>query len=156
MTSKYNSEETLHQQVADYLRLRYAGRLFHSDFGSGIKLTIGQASKQKRVQGGRRAWPDIFVAEPRAILGGHGNVMSLNGEPVEALFYGLFLELKREGTRISKKDGSLVSDEHIREQAAVLEELRNRGYKAEFAVGFEEAKKIIDNYLGGVKNETKI
>lgn len=76
-----------------------------------------------------RAWPDLQIAEPR------------NG------YAGLFLELKRDGVRIYKRDGELVADEHIREQAALLERLRDKGYMAEFAVGFSQAKHIIDDYL---------
>lgn len=62
------------------------------------------------------------------------------------------IELKKEGTRIKKKNGDFAS-EHIVEQADILERLRFRGYKAEFAVGFDEAKKLIDDYLSkGGKN----
>ena len=46
-------------QVADYLRLRYPNVLFHSDYGSGIRLTPGQAVKQKRLQGYIEAHSDI-------------------------------------------------------------------------------------------------
>lgn len=127
------TELELQAQVADYLRLQYPSALFHSDFGSGIKLTMGQATKQKRLQGGRRSWPDMFIAEVRS-LG-------------DKYYHGLFIELKKEGTRIIKKDGTLVSDAHICEQFDMLEQLRRRGYKAEFACGFDEAKKIIDEYL---------
>ena len=63
-------------------------------------------------------------------------------------YAGLMIELKKAGTRIYRKDGRLVSDAHIREQFDMLEQLRQRGYKAEFACGFDEAKKIIDEYLG--------
>lgn len=35
------------------------------------------------------------------------------------------------------------------EQANCLHDLRQRGYCAEFAIGFDEAKIIIDEYLGG-------
>lgn len=129
------SEADLQVQVADYLRLQYPSVLFHSDFGSGIKLTMGQAIKQKRQNGGRRAWPDMFIAEPTWKTPRH--------------YCGLFIELKKAGTRIYKKDGTLVADEHIREQFDVLEQLRKRGYAAEFACGFDEAKEIIDRYLGG-------
>ena len=128
------TELELQAQVADYLRLQCPGVLFHSDFGSGIKLTMGQAIKQKRLQGGRRSWPDMFIAEVRS-LG-------------DKYYHGLFIELKKEGTRIIKKDGTLVSDAHICEQFDMLEQLRQRGYMAEFACGFDEAKKIIDEYLG--------
>ena len=57
-------ESELQTMVADYLRRQYPFVLFHSDFGSGVKLTMGQAIKQKRQNGGRRAWPDMFIAEP--------------------------------------------------------------------------------------------
>ena len=127
------TELELQMQVADYLRLQYPGVLFHSDFGSGIKLTMGQAIKQKRLQGGRRAWPDLIIAEVRS--------------PEDKCYHALFIELKKEGTRIFKKDGTLVSDAHICEQFDMLEQLRRRGYMAEFACGFDEAKKIIDGYL---------
>ena len=125
-------------QVADYLRLRYPNVLFHSDYGSGIRLTPGQAVKQKRLQGGRRSWPDMFIAEAMPKMGYKG-VM---------IWYGLFLEIKRPDVKIRKKNGDLVANEHIREQAALLDELHRRGYMAEFACGFDEAKKIIDEYLG--------
>lgn len=35
----------------------------------------------------------------------------------------------------------------IPEQYDMLEQLRQRGYMAEFACGFDEAKEIIDEYL---------
>lgn len=128
-------ESDLQVMVADYLRLQYPDVIFHSDFGSGIKLTIGQAAKQKRQNGGRRAWPDMFIAEP------------VLDEPKRD-YSGLFLELKKDGTRLKKKNGEWAS-EHIAEQADLLDRLEFRGYKAVFAVGFDEAKRVIDEYLEG-------
>lgn len=130
-------EEAIQQQVADYLRLQYPDVIFHSDFGSGTKLTMGQAVRQKRLNGGRRAWPDMFIAEPapRCIDGGWDNEC-----------HGLFIELKKDGTRLKKKDGAWAS-EHLAEQADLLDRLEFRGYKAVFAVGFDEAKEVIDDYL---------
>lgn len=127
------NESQLQVMVAEYLRVQYPDVLFHSDFGSGIKLTPGQAIKQKRQNGGRRAWPDMFIAEPRVKI----------QEPVN---FGLFIEIKKDGTRIYKKDGSFAS-EHIEEQAKQLALLQAKGYRAKFAVGFEQAKEIIDEYL---------
>lgn len=129
-------ESDLQVQVADYLRLRYPKVLFHSDFGSGIKLTKGQAMKQYRQNGGRRGWPDMVLAEPR------------NG------LHGLFIELKAKGVRLKKKDGTWASS-HLEEQNEVLNKLQRKGYAAYFAVGFEEAKQIIDDYLGGRNEITK-
>ena len=127
-------ESDLQIMVADYLSIHYPKVLFHSDFGSGIKLTKGQAVKQKRQNGGRRGWPDMFIAEPRATKWGNR--------------VGLFLELKKDGTRLHKKDGSWAT-EHIAEQAETLQALQDRGYETYFAVGFNEAKEIVDDYLGG-------
>lgn len=129
-------ESDLQVQVADYLRLRYPDVQFHSDYGSGLKLTQGQAMKQKRQNGGRRGWPDLFIAEP------------MNG------LHGLFIELKKAGTRLKKKDGTWASS-HLEEQNEVLNKLQKKGYAAYFAVGFEEAKQIIDDYLGGTNGEVE-
>ena len=137
------TELELQAQVADYIRLKYPSVIFHSDFGSGIKLTMGQAIRQKRLNGGRRSWPDMFIAEPTCYENCGADIWT----------HGLFIELKRQGTKIYRKDGRLVSDAHIREQFDMLEQLRQRGYKAEFACGFDEAKEIIDGYLGGPAEE---
>ena len=143
------TEAELQQQVADYLRLQYPDVLFHSDFGSGTKLTIGQAIRQKRLNGGKRAWPDMFIAEPKTV-----KIGETKWEDIDQDYHGLFIELKKEGVRLVKvrKPDEWASD-HIAEQAETLRALRGRGYMAEFAVGFDEAKKIIDNYLGGCNHE---
>ena len=168
------SESDLQSQVADYLRLQYPDVMFHSDFGSGIKLTPGQAAKQKRQNGGRRAWPDMFIAEtsfiiPRGLVGAQKYddchwvcFPHRKGEakkPALVAMCGLFIELKKEGeklypgprshpcNRFKSIDGKEYRTQHLCEQADVLKKLRERGYCAEFAVGFEEAKRIIDTYL---------
>ncbi len=114
--------------LADYLAIHYPKVIFHSDFGSGVKLSFYQANLQKRQNGGRRAWPDMFIAKPCG------------------KYAGLFVELKRDGTRIKKRDGTYASD-HIAEQAKLLSLLEDQGYLAVFAVGFNEARRIIDAYL---------
>lgn len=155
------SEAELQQQVADYLCLQYPDVVFHSDFGSGVKLTPKQATIQKRQNGGRKGWPDMVIAQPTAIVVRYlkdnlwlkyKDSLSLRewsvGGFLQLYFHGLYIELKKDGTRLKKKNGDWAN-EHIAEQAEVLEKLRERGYCAEFAVGFEEAKRIIDEYLGG-------
>lgn len=137
------SEADLQVQVADYIRLQYPDVIFHSDYGSGIKLTMGQAIKQKRQNGGRRAWPDMFIAEPI-----YEEIEAWKPIKGYMKYAGLMIELKKDGTKIFTKKGTLVANEHIREQFDMLEQLRRKGYVAEFACGFDEAKEIIDNYLG--------
>ena len=109
--------------------------------------------RQKRLQGGRRSWPDMFIAEPMARKIDLSKDSPFDKAAKLVMHAGLFIELKKAGTRIYRKDGRLVSDAHIREQYDMLEQLRQRGYVAEFACGFDEAKKIIDEYLGGLEAE---
>lgn len=121
------SEAVIHEQVCNYLRMQYPDVLFRSDFAAGIKLTIGQARKHKRMQQGR-AWPDLFIAQ------------SAKG------FHGLFIELK--ARPIMKRDGTtFLKDLHVQEQKLMLDKLQYKGYKAEFAVGFDQAKQLIDEFL---------
>jgi hypothetical protein len=120
-------EGQLTQQVSDYLRLNYPNAPYHVDFGSGAVLNKFQAIRQKRLN--PNGWPDVFIASPR-------------GE-----YHGLFLELKRDGERVHLRNGNLSQDKHIRTQEAVLQLLRDQGYRAEFGVGFEHSKSIIDSYL---------
>lgn len=164
------TESDLQIQVAEYLTLRYPDVLFHSDYGSGAKLTPGQAVRQKRQNGGRRAWPDIVIAEEGYIKKRYEEYDEsrwnkdeyspfCGGGYAELICHALYLELKKEGeklypgprakNRFKSKDGNEYKNEHIMEQADCLYELRQREYCAEFAIGFEEAKKIIDEYLGG-------
>lgn len=119
-------EEILHQQVCDYLRYSYPEVIFRTDFASGIKMNMGQAIKHKRLQHSK-AYPDLFIAQPKRGKG------------------GLFLELK--AVNIYKKDGNLLSNEHLLAQNKMLEMLRDRGYDAFFAIGFDHSKKLIDAYL---------
>src|SRR6185503_7433445 len=53
-------ESTLHQQVVDYLKYQYPKVLFRTDFAAGIKMTIGQAVKHKKIQK-CKAWHDLFI-----------------------------------------------------------------------------------------------
>lgn len=154
------SESELQEAVAEYLVRQYPDVMFHSDFGSGTKLTPAQAKRQKRQNGYRKGWPDLFIAETTILKMGknskwHFNSLCRDFEVSQdsisnglGSYSGLFLELKKEGIRLKKKNGDWAN-EHVAEQAEVLEQLRRRGYCAEFAVGFDDAKGIIDEYLGG-------
>ena len=155
------TEHDLYGLIADYIKVRYPNVIYRFDLAADLKLTIGQARKHKRLQK-YRGYPDLFIAEPvkpeascreltkeerKEVEEKLGDLDGISCVKYLQSYYGLFIELKKEGTRIFKKDGTLVADEHIREQFDMLAELRNRGYAAEFACGFDEAKKIIDEYL---------
>lgn len=136
-----SQEAILHQKICDYLRLQYPNVLFRTDFAAGIKMTMGQAAKHKRLQS-VRAWPDLFIAEPRDKW-----TMSLaTHEETITKYSGLFIEIK--AANIYKKDGyTLLANQHVLDQQKVLKQLQDKGYMAVFAVGFDEASEIIDSYL---------
>jgi hypothetical protein len=120
-------EKHVHIGVTNYLKLQYTGIPFRSDYGAGARLTIGQAKMQKSINNGM-AWPDLFIASSR-----HGK-------------HGLFIELKDHDKPVTRQNGKWVSD-HVAEQAKCLRALQEEGYEAQFAVGFDNAKGIIDWYL---------
>lgn len=134
MTDEY----TLSVQVSRYISTQYPDALYHFDYGSGLKMTVGQAKKQKALNP-RRGFPDLFIYEPRQGL------------------KGLAIELKREGEDPSRKDGQLKSGKHLAEQQGYLLSLAKRGYAAFFATGYEDTVKLIDEYMGNKgKNEGTI
>ena len=95
---------------------------------SGIRLSVGMAVKAKTLRS-HNGFPDLFIIEKR-------------GE-----YSGLFIELKRTGEKLLLKNGTTPISDHVAEQFAVKLELQKRGFKCEFAIGFEQAKSIITNYL---------
>lgn len=121
------NEDKVHEHICEYLRLQYPGIIFNTDL-SGIKLPIGLAKKVAKLRSSR-AFPDLMILKPRG------------------WYNGLFIELKADGVKLFKKsDGKPVND-HIAEQFDMIFALRKVGYSAHFAVGFDEAKAIIDDYL---------
>lgn len=141
-------EEEIHLRVCDYLRKNYPDVLFRTDFSSGMKMSPGQAAKHKKFQKSR-AWPDLFIAKSTMKIeyNHYAGEQFLNG------YTGLFIELKAEGTKLYKKNGEMVANKHYQEQAEMLERLHSSGYKAEFAVGYDQAIQIITEYLGEPKHK---
>lgn len=131
-------EHEIYHLIAKHLQENYPDVIYRFDLAADLKLTIGQARKHKALHP-VRGYPDLFIAEIRP----HWGDISFNTE-----YHGLYLEIKKDGTRLKKKNGEWATP-HIVEQAEMLEKLRKRGYWAEFAVGIDEALEIIDEYLGG-------
>jgi hypothetical protein len=123
-------EKDLHLKITNYLRIRYPDVIFRTDFAAGMKLTIGQAMKHKRMQSSD-AYPDIFIAEPRSG------------------FNGLFIELKRTPSAVHKKNGDIRANQHIQKQYEMLKRLQEKGYKALFTFGYQNTIAVIDEYLQG-------
>ena len=118
--------------------------LFRTDFSSGMKMSPGQAAKHKKFQKSR-AWPDLFIAKSGVVE------FKEDGLIAHLRKNGIFLELKADGVKLYKKDGTLRKNKHIEEQAEILDKLNESGYYARFAVGYDEAIQIITDYLGKPK-----
>lgn len=124
---KRPKEESIHIQLCNYVRAKYPDTIFTSE-SSGIRLTIGQAVKAKKLRSSSKL-PDFWLAEPRGT------------------FAGLFLELKRDREEIYLKDGSLSRAAHVQAQEQILERLRLKGYAAGFAGGIDDAIRKVDTYM---------
>ena len=136
------NEENLHLKICDFLRKNYPDVIFRTDFSSGMKMTPGQAIKHKKFQSSR-AFPDLTIFEPR--------IAEFGGE--EVVCHALMLEIKAENASPFKKDGSLKKNQHLEEQGEMLRKLWRRDYLAVFVVGFDQAKQVIENYLGEPKRK---
>ena len=121
------SEKRLHIAICNYIKETYPKVLFTSE-SSGIRVPMNQARELKKMRS-CAGLPDLMILEPRRN------------------YYGLFLEIKKAETTIFKKDGEIRSDAHLKEQEEILHQLKQKGYFAEFVIGYEEAKSIIDFYL---------
>ena len=124
-----HDEYELQRQISWYLHVQYYDVLFLSDTIANLKLTKMQAIRNKRIQKEGFKTPDLLILEPK------------NG------YSGLFIELKIDTP--FKKDGTIKasSKDHLKGQLESIEKLNAKGYKACFAVGFDETKQIIDDYL---------
>ena len=154
--AKYSSEHNLYEQIARYLQLQYPNIIYRFDIAADLKLTMGQAVKLKRLHP-KRGYPDLFIAEPKVaktqcrVLTDEERTelekgMEFIRVKIQQNYHGLYLEIKKDGEKLTKKDGSWRTP-HVAEQAEMLERLRQAGYKAEFGVGFDECKQIIDKYI---------
>ncbi len=110
--------------------MQYPDFILVCDFAAGSKLTIGQAVKAKKLRS-CRGLPDIMIFQPNKD------------------YHGLFLELKT--TSPFKMGGDLKQDPHLQEQLHVHCRLFSEGYHVKFVVGFDEARKEIEDYLANVK-----
>lgn len=124
---KKKTEESMHIALAQYIKLQYPDVIFTSE-SSGIRVNMGQAVKMKKLRSVGKL-PDVIILQPS----GH--------------YHGLALELKATNASPFLKDGSLSTNEHVREQAKMLDRLKNKGYCAHFVVGLDQAKAEVDNYL---------
>lgn len=120
-------EERLQTAVARYIKVQYPNVVFTSE-SSGIRVSMGVAVQMKKQRSVHKL-PDMII-------------LKSNGK-----YNGLMIELKKDRKEIYKKDGSFRKSEHIEAQRDTLLKLREQGYMAVFACGFDEAKNVVDYYM---------
>lgn len=124
---KNQPEFELQKAVCNYLNVKYKDVLFLSDTIASLHLSIPQRVRNSLIQKRGFHCPDILIFKPNR------------------KFSGLFIELKVKSP--FKKDGCLLRSEHLANQQRTIDHLNKIGYFATFAVGFDETKKIIDEYM---------
>ena len=118
------SESTEQQAVVQWFRMQYPKhRLISIPNGQWVALKGYRKFKlieKYKAEGLTNGVSDLFLCVPK------------NG------YSGLWLEMKARGKGVKS-----LSDD----QALWLSDMEKIGYKAEWAAGFEQAKKIIEEYL---------
>lgn len=126
---KKQPEYELQKAVCRYLDAQYPNILYMSDTVASVKLTGAQGERNKATQKQGFKCPDLLIFKPS------------NG------YHGLFIELKVKD--IYRKDDPtvLLKNEHVEGQAKTIAELNELEYFATFGIGFDDVKRIIDEYL---------
>ena len=114
------------KKVIEYVQVRYPHIYLKADI-SGVNVGAIKGRILKSL-GNTKSHPDITIFEPK------------NG------YNGLLIELKKTGINLKNKLGKWAKP-HYEAQAETINILNKRGYYATFAIGFTDAKNIIDKYL---------
>lgn len=146
-------EQSMQIELCSWILDTFPGVHFRSDTGSGAFGSKWEKNTHNRQQSSTKL-PDLTIYAMRR---GFGALM------LELKAEGESLKMKRDGRtiRIRKdKRGKIIERDykirlkgdwaslHIEQQHDRMVELRDAGYAARFAVGIDEAKKIICWYMG--------
>lgn len=138
--SKRETEASLQVRVCNFIKKKYPTVIFQCDLTSGMNLGEKVGGMNTRLRSSR-GLPDLFIAKPW-----YDSNWPNEGSELKA--HGLFIELKKEGIKLLKKDNVTPVDSHIAEQINILARLNDLGYEARFGIGYDNTVKIIEEYLG--------
>lgn len=130
------SEKEIHKLACSHLTTHYPDVIYRTD-GAGLRLHKRTAIEFASMQSSR-AYPDLFIAKPMATKSNK-----------YGWWFGLFIEVKKDGVSVYKKNGEVVASEHVREQVAMVERLEDLGYYACICIGQDSLINTIDAYLRG-------
>lgn len=129
-----NLEHDIYKQVARHMNLYYQGTPWHFD-PAGVHTTSQYYRSLYKTINPDAGFPDLVVLQ--------------RSHPNFGEYAALFVEIKEAGVTIKKRDGSLVADPHIRDQATWIQQLNAKGYYACFATGWPSVQEVLDSYLRG-------
>lgn len=124
---KNQPEFQLQCDLCEWLDWQWPSVKYISDTVASIRLTYPQQNRNKKIQKQGFKCPDLLILRPA--LG----------------FCGCYLELKVKSPW--KKNGDLYAGDHLRGQWESILELRDEGFYADFAWGFERTQEVINKYL---------
>ncbi|MBM4646549.1 hypothetical protein GS464_29475 [Rhodococcus hoagii] len=119
------------------MSLYYQNTPYHFDL-SGVNNTSRYSRGLYKTINGDSGFPDFILYQ--------------RSHPDFGDYIGLAIEVKADGVTVRKRDGNLVADQHIRDQAAWLQRLSSRGYYAVFGIGWLDIQELIDKYMTGTSN----
>lgn len=140
------TEENDQLWLVKYVRTNYPEAIIESDYAAGLNLTHTQRIKLMGLRS-HKGMPDVRIYYP------------------SRGYHALILELKKEGTKIYKRDGVtlrkaaytrkfrrggklyITSGDHNLEQQETLDTFNRLGYCAKRAIGRTDAKAIVDWYF---------
>ena len=136
--SYLTDEDKLNIEVGNYLTNQYPDVLWWHTPNEGKRTNF---ERYKAVLlGMKKGVPDITIAEPKFIKKNNG---------LAFVYAGLYIELKVEREKVSavRKNKTIQKSRASDSQKDFLEILNKKRYKAVICYNFNEAKKIIDEYL---------
>ena len=115
-------EQLLATRASNYLQVNHTAVIFRFDLAADVPLPIAIAKRNKALQGKwSTGYPDMLIAKCAKGFG------------------GLYIELKATKT--------LHKSKHTDRQKVIHQILRNSGYMVEFAFGFDDFVRIVEDYL---------
>ena len=138
------SEENELAQVAMYIKIKHPNvPTFWTDH-SGLKMSRTTAIVAKNTRGILQDDKHTPFRTPDMMM-----------DVARSGYHGLRIEFKKTDERIlivrkgPTRDVAQFNSNHVEEQFRSLHALHKEGYYATFAIGYDEATKVVDDYLNG-------
>lgn len=114
-------------RVCEHIKGAYSGTIFYSDL-SGLRFSAGVARLVKLLRSDN-GFTDLMILKP------------------SGPYYALFIEMKKTGEKLFKKDGITYKTDHLIEQADMIKRLNELGYRAGFCIGEDNTIMAINAYM---------